>query len=193
MSKRTIAVDFDDVIFDFAGGFLKFCRDTYGQTIAYENIHSFYLEDVWQISKEEANNRIKIYYNSAYHHNAEPVAGTVQALTELQNNFEIKIITNSPADTHEQMLRWLKKYGLDFINEIFHTRKNVFDTHTLSKFDVAQTLGAEYIIDDAQHVVELFAGSHIVPILLSKPWNKQYEDVRVKRAGDWGEVLKLIT
>jgi uncharacterized HAD superfamily protein len=50
---KVIGIDLDDVLLNFNDAFLDFHNSTYSTSNKREDITSFYLEEIWGISKEE--------------------------------------------------------------------------------------------------------------------------------------------
>lgn len=190
--KPKLGVDFDEVIFDFMGGFLEFSAKVLGEPREKKDVTSFFLEDIWGISPEEMTSRIDSYYHSEFHHKSLPVEGALEALSKISQYYDIHIITASPLDILPSIERWLEKNNVSFVAGIHCTRKNMQEKNPRKKIDIARELDISYMIDDASHIAEQFVASGIDFFLLTQPWNKDFNMDHVVRVENWGEIEKKI-
>jgi len=169
---KNIGVDLDDVLLDFNGAFIEFHNTNYGTNQKRENVTSFYLEKVWNISIEEIYKRLNDFYHSDHHKNAKPVEGAIEGIRELSKHHTIHIITASPEEMRKEISDWLQTHFQDHIHAIHFVRKTAFDTNIINKKIICQELGIEIFIDDALHNAEDVSSLGIPVLLLDTPWNQ---------------------
>ena len=116
-----------------------------------EGIHSFYCEE----HPEE------IYLNALRY------SGALKFMKELNKSFNIIIVTNQP-NAHLDYLteQWLKLSLMPY--------DEFFPTSDKTKFK------GEYILEDASHHLEaILAKGNAIPVCFSRPWNQNWEGLRV--------------
>ncbi len=188
---KRIAIDFDDVIFDFNRSFCEFSNLFYGTNINYEDIREFDYEKVWNISNDELHDRINRYYDSDYHKNAKPIYQANEILLKLKDlNYEFHIITAREERLRSVIETWLKKnlpnipFVIQFTNA-FSKIKGPFK----SKSSVCKENGINIMIEDAIHNANELSKNGIKVYLPDRPWNQGKLPIGVERVRDWQEVF----
>ncbi|MBX4181736.1 hypothetical protein KW807_02635 [Candidatus Parcubacteria bacterium] len=186
---KIIGVDLDDTLLDSYGAFVNFHNDHYGTSHKWEDISTFFIEDIWGITTDDVHRRFEQFYKTDYHRDAKVIDGAIEAITELAKHNKLHILTASPGDMKEEIETWLKKHFEDKFSSIHFMKKNIFDSRR-SKKDVCKELGIEVFIDDALHNAEDIAAGGIPVYLLDNPWNQGETGPLIKRVHSWKEVLK---
>lgn len=187
MTKPIIAVDFDDVVADFNRPFATFHNQHFNTAITYEDITQFNLCAVYQIDHDTFVERAMRFCHE--HHDTIPViGGTAETLRQLQDHFELHIVTSRSRSLKAITEQWLERHlpGLfsdaHFVNQ--HSHQNEPKSIRCREID------AQLLIDDAWHHVADAAAADLPAILFDRPWNQTPVPAGVVRTHDWEAVVK---
>ena len=191
--KPVIAIDIDDVLADYAQGFIDFTNRHWGTNLTVDDYDEHWI-NVWKVDIEEVRRRAEKIHDLSLVKNLthNPSAGPV--LDRLSQRFKLIVVTSRRIQNREDTLAWMKQhYPMIASEEI--TFNGFFDTITdqsihMTKGKIASDLGAAYLIDDQpKHC--LSAAEHGVEALLfgDYGWN-QLDDIPqgVTRVKDWAAV-----
>lgn len=187
-----IGIDLDDVLLDFGNAFLEFHNARYSTSQKREDMNTFFMEKIWNITQEEVNQRIADFYLSEAHSKAGPVAGAIEAINILRKNHELFVVTAKPLSIKSVVDTWMLKYFPNVFKAIFFTRVDRADKNPRKKSDICKELQISVFIDDALHNAEDLAASNIRVFLLDCPWNQGELPPLVKRVHKWGEIVEQI-
>ncbi len=186
-----IGIDLDEVIVEFARGYLKLYNLKYKKNILFENIFSYNLWESLGISKEEVVQLADEYYNLEDFENIEFVKDAKKVLQKISKNNKLFIITSRPVKIKEKTEAFLKKnfpfinfeviYSGDFFNEQGKTKA---DLCAEKKLDVFIEDGKEYALECGKRGIRVF--------LLDKPWNRDVTNENIIRVYNWKEILDKI-
>jgi uncharacterized HAD superfamily protein len=124
--KKVFGLDFDDVLMDFYPSLCLFHNENYGTSLSKEDVHSYYIQDIFGCTTEEAMERVWNFYHSTKHHDAKPVSGAMEALQVLEEEYDLHIITARPERIGRSFS--LGKKALGFC-EIFSARESIIKQH----------------------------------------------------------------
>jgi len=195
ISKKVIAVDFDDVVMHFNAGFLDFHNRLFGTRIAYEHLTRY---DDWEVvygcDKETMTERAKDFYHSPDHMLVPPVSGAIEAITHLSQTYSLQIVTSRPDSTRSPTLKWLDNHFPRLFHDFHFTNiyAGAVDSKPKAKSEVCREIGAVVLIDDAMKHARDVAGSGIPTLLPDRPWNQGPEPVGVHRVHSWDEIVQWI-
>lgn len=195
MSKKTIAIDFDDVVMQFNSSFVTFHNRHYGTNLAYERLTRY---DDWEVmygcDKETMAQRARDFYHSPDHMLALPVHGAVEAISHLSSKYLLQIVTSRPDSTRSPTLKWLDTHFSKLFHNFHFT--NIYaganGVKPKTKSEVCREIGAVLIIDDAMKHAREVANSGIPALLPDRPWNQGEEPKGVLRVHSWDEIVKWI-
>jgi 5'(3')-deoxyribonucleotidase len=185
MNKAIIAVDCDDVLVATAQQILDQYNRVHGTSV------SDYTE-IWQLmSSDETRDNRNTYLDSEEYMQSQPIQDAMRALRELNERFELHIVTGRPGFMQDITLAWLKKH----LPEVF---KTVVFTDFFkqqggrSKADICLELGADYLIDDHIRHCEAVARVGVTALLFGDyTWNQADELPKgVIRCKDWPAVAE---
>lgn len=171
--KKKIAVDFDDVVFDFNGYFVPWHNKHFGTKVVYENITSFTLQDVYGSDAETMLGRVR-QFTHEQHRVVQPVAGAIEALRRLSTRYELHIVTSRSETTSALVKEWEATHGPSiFSKHHFTNGYGGLDHHTKrTKSSVCKDVGVVVHIEDApSHAYEV-AQSGIPVLMPDRPWNR---------------------
>ncbi|MFH1711483.1 MAG: hypothetical protein ABH840_04185 [Nanoarchaeota archaeon] len=177
-----IGIDVDDVLTETFKKFLKVYNERYSKNFEFENLSSFYLWDVLDISKEEAFNLV----DEIMEEELEVVEGAVEGVVGLKETHEVFIITSRPERHIKITEDFIKKYFGDL--KIFYS-KGVHGGEK-TKAEICKELGIDFFVEDCDMYALDCAEKGIKVLLLDKPWNKSaVESNNLIRVKNWGEVM----
>lgn len=189
-----IGVDLDDVLVDTCSAIIRFHNDTYGTNLTKDKFYSWRLGDLWGVTNEEANKRVREFYNSPYFKNMEPVVGSIDAVTTLKQSNELIVVTSRLNQSVELTKGWMDFYFRNKFQGIYFA-KNFYaqDKKDKSKSEICLDLGVEFLIEDSLDYAVQCAEKGIEVLLYDAPWN-QYEKLpeRIRRVNNWKEIVDII-
>jgi len=183
-----IAIDIDEVLFEFVRGYLQVAKDKGYKELTFEEVYTYNLWEPLGVSKEEAVQISEDYHNSNFFNSPEVVLGAKEALKKL-NNYELFFITNRPLRWKLKTLSFLKEnFGVDSSHVYF--AGDFHKGNGKGKAEICKELGVSLIVEDHSEFVEGYANEGITVLLLDKPWNKNVLHENIIRCKDWNEVLR---
>jgi 5'(3')-deoxyribonucleotidase len=196
-SKKTIAVDIDDVLAANAEGFTKFSNERWGTHLTPDDYTEHWVE-LWGIDQDEHDIRRdtifeeKLFLSYAFFDEAKPV------LKELAKNYELVIASSRGQRVQKDTVDWInKEYGDIFSGFHFADMWNMRQLHInerlkLTKTEILAKIGADYLIDDQPKHCIAAAEAGITAILFGDyGWNRDTElKSNMVRAKNWQEVLE---
>lgn len=187
-----IGIDLDDVLLDFNSAFLVFHNAKYGTNAKREDMKSFFIEEVWEMTHEEAHRRIDEFYKTPEHENAVPIAGAVEAIDILKKDHELYLVTAKPSWLKGNVDAWVAAYFPSAFKETVFTRMTLLDKSARKKSEICKELGIEAFVDDSMHNAKDIGESGIPVFLIDAPWNQGALPRNVKRVKGWGEIVDEI-
>ena len=199
-NKKTIAVDVDDVLAANAAGFVKFSNERWGTNLRPDDYHEHWAE-MWGVDHKEMLRRrgeiikAKLFMSYDFHDDAKA------ALTRLSKTYKLVILTSRTTDVSEDTVEWIKGYFGDLFSEMHfagiweklnRSEAKVEDVIKITKGEIAQQIGADYLIDDQPKHCLAAAEAGIKSILFGAyKWNRDTKLVpNMVRVKNWQEVLE---
>lgn len=193
--EHTIAVDLDDVLFDFIGNFFEWHNQRYGTSFTEADLASGTLWELWGGTKADAQERIPRFWSEIDHLSILPMPGSPEALQLLRQRFRLVLISaRDPADS-PLTGAWLDKYFGDSFEEIRLGISNpMARSKPLTKAQVCRDLGATTLIDDQLiHAEECIALGIRMILLGLRAWNRSDGlPAGVQRAEDWSAAVRAL-
>lgn len=187
-----IGIDLDEVVVEFARGYLKLYNLKYKRNILFENIFSYNLWEPLGISREEVFQLADEYYNSEDFESIEFIKDAKEALQKLSKNNKLFIVTSRPVKIKEKTEIFFKK-NFPFINfDIIHSG-DLFDGQGKPKAEICMEKGLDVFIEDRKEYALECAKKKIKVLLFDKPWNKNCKTPEnIIRVYNWKEILDKI-
>ena len=188
MGKRTVALDADEVLFQFNIPLLPWLYQKHGIFLKYEDIKYYSLAKVLGISEQEAISLIYGFYDTDEFKNLKPINGAVEGVQQLSNNYISLIYTARPLDVRDITIKNAAYLFSNFIEGIHFT--NEFSNNS-AQSTTKRELGLEHNIlaiveDRASTAIDCSKGTNIWALLLAKPWNITAKlPYNVLRVDDW--------
>lgn len=196
MNREIIAVDVDDVLAAEVDGIREFINTKFGTSHTPDDYYInapywYYWEHVWNVSEEEAAERFETYVSSGHHASFHTVEGAVEAISELQQGYDLAIVTSRNHKLADLTHDWLEEKFPSVFRQIEFVEVWSRDK-SISKAVICNSLGASYLIDDNIEHCRLAAEEGIKSLLFGDyGWNQTKKlPEGVGRAQNWGEVLK---
>jgi 5'(3')-deoxyribonucleotidase len=191
MSREVIAVDVDEVLFPFVPEFIEYDNQRFGSGIRIEDFKTYQFENVLNIAIEEAVERV-YDFNASNHEHISPLERAREAISELNEEFELTVVTARHPKFESNTLEWLDTHLQGFFSDVVHIGYAPVMEKPLKKVDVCKDLGAIALIDDSVGHVSECAEQGIQGVLFGcYPWN-QAESLPpgVVRCLHWPDVVE---
>jgi uncharacterized HAD superfamily protein len=192
--KLDIAIDFDDVLFDMTPSLIEYVNAHYGTAVTYEEHFSFFLEDVWSVSIEEAKRRVDEFVRSDRHGQVPPVPDAIAVTRRLQQKHRLHLVTGRCLTHKPQAMSFLDIHFAETF-ETYNFTNFFSDVHkdkAITKAELCQNKGMHVLIEDAP-VHALDVAKLGIPVLLyDRPWNKDLAHDHITRVRNWLEIEREI-
>lgn len=189
MAKPIIAVDVDDVLAASAIAWVKHSNDRWDTNLTVDD----YLEDwatMWQLDHVATRVRADQLFDERVLRDFDPDAQAAAVLTKLSERFTLVIATSRRTSSRDDTLEWLDKHFNGIFSDVHMS--GIFDsslegTVELTKSEMIQRIGADYLIDDQFKHCQAVAGHGGKAILFGDyTWNRVDElPIGVTRCADW--------
>ncbi len=193
MSKKIIAVDIDDVLAASAEGFVSFINERWGTNLTVDTYDEHWGR-MWGIDQKETLKRAQIIYGSNIVHRFRRFNEADEILKKLAKNYTLVAATSRNRLVKKDTLAWIDCHYKGIFKEVHMTGfydGPKEDSHKLTKAELLQSIGADYLIDD--HPKHCFAAAQagITALLFGDyAWNRNVKKLpeRVVRVKNWHEV-----
>lgn len=193
MSQKTIAVDLDDVLASSAQGFVDFSNKQWGTNLSVDDYREHW-GNMWQVDDAEYHKRAQIVYKSGAVRDFVAHEDARTALGVLSQKYELVIATSRVKAIEKDTKVWLDTHyrGIfkavhlgGFYDTISH------ESHSLTKAELCQRIGADYLIDDQpKHCLAVAEAGMTALLFGDYPWNRETAIRQgVTRVFSWREVL----
>jgi uncharacterized HAD superfamily protein len=193
MTKPVLGVDFDDVVYDFNGGYITWHNHLYGTRVSYEDLSSHDMAAVWQAPIAEVWERVDRFHREVDEYSVPLLPDTKGALEELAGEYRLEVVTARSMAIKEKTLACIKALDIDIFDAVHFT--NEYDPDpvyaTRSKLEICQEIGAVGMIEDAPRNAAALA-PHLPVYLPDRPWNRAEEIPNVQRVYSWEEILEKL-
>lgn len=194
MSRQTIAIDIDDVLSDFASGFVKFCNERWGTHLTINDYDENWTK-IWNVDEEEARRRADEVQTGDLYRDLPHSDMAAQILAELSERFHLIVITSRRRPTREDTLAWMAKHypmiDASMVNFAgFWDGAFTQESCKMTKADIATSLNVSYLIDDQlKHCISAAEAGIESIIFGDYPWNQIDEmPSSMTRCANWLEV-----
>lgn len=195
MSREVIAVDLDDVVVETAQNVIDYYNRVYGTSVVLEEYYDPQYEKVWSTPDvETAVKRVNSYLETDEYFGLPPVEEATSTIRDLNEKYDLHIVTGRPDFVEEATLQWLERHFPDLYDTVVFTNFFSQGDKKRHKGDICTELGASYLIDD--HLEHAFSAANSgVEVLLfgQYPWNRADSlPAKIKRVKNWKEVGRLL-
>lgn len=196
LERQSVAVDLDDVLFDFIGYFFEWHNQQYGSQLVNEDMRfGMLIWDVWGGTKEEAAERIPAFFQEVDLLNMQPMAGSVEALDQLKERYRLHVVSARDASAAEVSENWIDNYFPGVFAEVHLGIANPLDQgEAMSKAEMCVQVGAKVLIDDqVVHARECAERGIKLLVLGDKPWSREQTlPHNSYRVNNWSAAAKML-
>ncbi len=197
MSKPTIAFDIDDVLAANAEGFTEFSNNRWGTHLKPDD-YTEHWSEMWGIDHTETVKRRnlilseKLFTSYRFFNEAKAV------LNKLSQSYKLVVVSSRSNEIHKETLEWLNSEFKAIFSEIHFAQiwddpnLHVLKKLKMTKTDVCQQIGADYLVDDQPKHCIAAAKAGITAVLFGEyGWNRNVKLIKnLIRALNWEEVQK---
>jgi 5'(3')-deoxyribonucleotidase len=192
---RSIAVDLDDVLFDFVGYFFQWHNEQYGTALQPEDIAGKKIWETWAGTVEEASERVPRFYHEVGMLELAPIDGAVLALEQLSSRYKMTVISARDPSTRGITQAWIDKYLPGVFDEIvLGIGDPMARGRPVTKAELCKQVGAQLLIDDQLVNARNVAAAGIDALLFGDyPWNQAGSlPPGIERVQDWPHVARVL-
>jgi len=193
--QSLIAVDMDDVLFDFLGEFFLWHNAVFGSQYQAADMVYAKLWEVWGGTKQEALERILRFWDERDLIPIEPISGAREALNELKKHYRLAVVSARFENTLESSQEWLDHYFPELFDEvILGISDPMAEERQRSKAEVCVDIGAKLLIDDQLVHAEECRKVGIEVLLFGDQAHNQSDmlPAGVIRVADWQAIVDLL-
>jgi 5'(3')-deoxyribonucleotidase len=191
-AKPIIAVDIDEVLAPHFQGLIDWYNQKYSTKLTLKHNHPTDPRPWGTSDYSTAIKRVQKYFSTPSFLNSKPYQESVTALTELNESYDLVIITGRDTIIKDVTTKWLNKHYGELFADAHFTARYSLEGREKNKSAILEEIGAEYLIDDALHncISAVMAG--IDALLFGEyPWNEAKKlPAGVTRVKNWQEVLE---
>ena len=181
-----IVFDFDGVLVNYFGRFLRYYNERTGSDFKYEDIFSHDLEEVFGIPRKEVIMHMDVFNFSQQYYEIQPVEGAVDLLKRVSGNGNrVYLVTARPYELMDRTVHLIERHFGNVFNGIHYT-------NYCPKDSMCSQLQADIFIDDHPMNIEQCISNGRKVFMFDQPWNRKCEipgAVRVKSHGELREKL----
>jgi len=192
-SKQKILTDVDGVLLDWTSSFEAWLKETQNIHVEYSTDETLYdLGQRYGFSQDQITRLIERFNSSAWIGFIKPYKDAVKVVGEFKtNNWHFEAITSSH---HDHWASELRRQNLERWFEKAIRRTRCLPTQA-PKDDVLKEYEGTgfWWIEDKPENCETGLKYGLRPILMSHPFNEQYNNPEVVRVQNWAEIFKIVT
>lgn len=192
MSKETIAVDVDEVLFPFLDEFLKDYNARYSTSILKESFLTYDLCKPLGIDAAATVTTIHAFHEMLESQKVEPLEKSKESVLRLASHANLAIVTARHPQFKDSTVDWLKEHYGDSFTSVTHIGYAPIMEKPITKAEICKEIGAIAMIDDSPGHIRQCAESGIEGILFGDyPWN-QVDSLppNAVRCPSWPNVLE---
>lgn len=191
--KKVIGIDLDDVLLDFNPALYAWHNALYNTTFKYEDITSYFIEDILQCTRDEVFAKITEFYQTNEHARILPIPGALEAVKNLNQNHTLIVVTSKPDYLRPLTTKWLEKYFPNIFQTIHFTNHFLGDeSNRRTKSEICKELGIEVFIEDGpSHALDVATVCETV-FLFNRPWNQVDVAPPIVRVSSWEEIVQKL-
>lgn len=191
--KLTVAIDFDEVLFPLSVELIRRHNGQYGTSFTTNHFVTYVLGDVWGHTYVESVAKVHAFLGED-HINVPPIAGAVDALAQLRQDYELIVVTSRDRLLQQQTERWLSSHFPRAFSDVFFAGNKHTGRGFQTKVELCLRSNAVCLIDDSLDYASECSVAGIPGILFGDyPWNESASlPPGVLRAECWADVGELV-
>lgn len=190
MSRPIIVVDIDEVLARHNFALAAWHNSHFGTDHTEGSYHTELWSRIWGTTPEETERRAALYQTHDIYADLPVLDGAKGALASLSESYDLIVVTVRRKSVLAATHVWLNKHFPDIFKDVrfIHFWDDKVKT---TKAEIAQELGASYLIDDSLKHCTLAAGAGIEALLFGDyTWNKAPSLPKgVTRVNNWQEAV----
>ena len=193
MAKPIIAIDIDDVLADYALGFIEFSNAHWDTHLTIDDYDEHWA-NVWKVDMAEVRRRADLIHEKRLVKDLTHKLEAPPVLERLSQRFDLVVVTSRRVQNKEDTLAWLQLY-YPMLSTQNVTFSGFFDTINdtsihQTKGSIISSVGASYMIDDQLKYCLSAAECGVEALLFGNyRWNQLAElPAKVTRVHDWAGV-----
>ena len=187
-----LAVDLDDSAIDLISQLVVFHNETYGTHLSKWDFTTYFYEEVWGGTSEEAIAKVDQFAKSNYFRNIVPIPDSQETLRRLSKKHKLFLVTGRRKPLREATFTCINEFFPNIFEEVYFTNSFSTNGDRILKSEVCKKLDARLIIDDdMMHIVDC-AGAGIPVLVFSQPWNQGTLPQKAVRLFSWKEIADVI-
>lgn len=193
MSKKTIAVDIDDVLATSVESWISYSNKKWGTRLTVNDYDEDWAK-MWGVDHQEGKKRASHLYQSGIVGTFNRFDDAEQILKDLAKKYKLVITTSRVLQVEKDTLEWIDRHYKGIFEEVHLAR--IFDAEhkepiKMTKRELCETIGADYLIDDHPKHCFAVAEAGITALLFgSYAWNRGIKNLpkNVVRVHNWAAV-----
>lgn len=184
-SRPLVAVDIDGVLCDFIGPVVAKVNDLTGENYTVDDVTTFQAYDALRVPKKQRREADAHVRTKNFCRDLKPYPGALDFLAELRAFADVVALTAPFNSDH-----WHREREWWLVHDAGFAHADVVFAHSVQK----PRYDADALVDDRASTVNEWSERRAgVPILLSRPWNRDEELApRVVRANDLQHAVALL-
>lgn len=188
-----VAVDNDELLFDFVGSFILFHNKVYGTKLTKENFFSYRYYEVLGIREGEDIPRFTEFYQSEYFENIQPVEGAKEAMEHLkESGHTLFVVTGRIHSLVNKTRDDLIKYYPGIFSGISFANTYGTNGDKRKKSVLCRQLNSRIILEDDFLHIHDCANAGISVLVPNHPWNQGVLPDGATRFFNWREATNII-
>lgn len=185
---KTIAIDFDDVLFPSLPAFLDDHNAQHGTRFTVADLKGYRLSDVIGGTNEDAIRRFSGFVNCESVLDIPPLPHAREALAILYFRYNCMVVTGREECSQSITSRYLRRWFPEIFCGAFHVGYGPGLAER--KLEICRYVGAIALIDDLPETTHVCARAGMTTVLFGEyPWNTNADlPERGRRARVWSEV-----
>jgi len=191
---KTMAIDLDDVIAANVPAFIDFSNKRWGTALTIEDYDEHWTA-MWNVDHEEGKRRALEFHASGIVNDYGYDVAAKQVLKKLKKEYKLVIVTSRQKLIEKETLAWIDKHFKGMFDDIRFAGiwdDGIAGSHKVTKAEVIQQIGGDYLIDDQlKHCLAVAEAG--VPTLLFGDYSWNQTDLLpdgVIRTHDWQAVAE---
>lgn len=176
--KKRLLVDIDECLREFVQPVLSIYNLCWNESVKFDEITSYKMETklTYLQTHEGFKSFVKKFKDHIYTKEVKPFKTVIPTLKKLRNNYEIVIVSSTFDFGRKATREWLNFYKIPYDKIIFTNNKSRYKGFAM--------------IDDCTD--NLNNSKAQFKICMDKPWNQDFEGMRIKKFNELKKVLDKI-
>ncbi|MBI1968664.1 hypothetical protein HYS49_02030 [Candidatus Woesearchaeota archaeon] len=189
-----IGVDLDEVLADSLPALLQYHNSTYGTSLTKDLFTSYHFWETWGGTREEAIRKVYDFHKTLFFRSIKPVEGSQEAISSLQKNNKLFVITSRQRDIAEATEKWILHHFLDAFSGVHFTNEYSLTGVPTTKAKICEELGVSLMIEDSlDYAIDCVTSQRIV-LLFDRLWNKSSElPDGIYRVHSWKQIMAILS